>query len=181
MRDKLKPGDIGFARSHNNWLSSAISWFMGSKWSHCFLVLDPDEDRIYISETSSFEVWINYLEMYDKDPNAEYVIYSPRVGDADRKKIVEEAMKNHGQTYGYLQLVSLGIRALLRKMNIKIGNFIRTGLVCCHHVLYGYTHTDIKGFKGIDPESIDTEETYQLVMQNLNRFEKVAEKEYKGG
>lgn len=139
---------------------------MGSNWSHSFIVIDPDEDRTYISETSSFEVWINYLEMYDKDPNAEYIIYSPKISDEERMLIVEKAMETHGKTYGYAQLFSLGVRALLRKINIRIGNFIRWGLVCCHTVLYGYTHSSISGLRGIDPESIDTEELYQLVLKS---------------
>ena len=178
MKENLKPGDIGFSMTHNSWISKAIAWFMGSKWSHCFLVLDPDEDRTYLSETSNFEVWINYLEDYDKNPNVSYVIYSPKISDEQRKKIVKECMKNHGQMYGYLQFISLGIRCLLKKLGVKIPNLIRQGVVCCQHVLYGYTHTDIPCFKGIDPESIDTEDVYQMVIKEKNSFEKVAEKKY---
>jgi len=176
MIQQLRPGDIGFVMNNSRWISKAISWFMGSKWSHTFLVLEATEERVYLSETSDYEVWIGLLSEYKDDPNFSYIIYSPKISDEERNKIVTACLKNQGLTYGYLQLLSLGLRRLLMRIGIKIPNFIRMGLVCCAHVLYGYRHTSIPGFSNIDPESIDTEETYQLVLNNLDRFDKVEEK-----
>lgn len=185
LSSKLKPGDIGFIMHRDSWLSKAIAWFMGpsftkpSRWSHTFMVLDPDEDRVYLSETSSFEVWIGDLTTYLKNPNAEFEIYTPKLlSDAQRKQVALKAHENFGEVYGYLQLLSLGIRCILKKMHIRIPNFIKAGIVCSHNVVYGYQSTDIPEISGIDPESLDTEDLYQIVLRQKYHFEKVMEKKY---
>lgn len=176
-------GDIGFVMTHDNWISRTIAWFMGSKFSHCIMIIDGSSDRIYTTETTDFEVGIGILESYLYNPKVSIEIYRAKSLDENQvRMIISECLKNLWMTYGYLQLISLGIRRLLlRYFGIKIGNFFRQGVVCCGHVLTGYSKTDLPGISGIDPESIDTEEFYQLVTTVKDQkgnlvFERIAQK-----
>lgn len=169
------PGDIGFVMHKKNLLSRTIAWFMGSQWSHAFIVLEATPTRTYILETSDFEVMVSDLGVYLSDPDCHLVVYSPAgLSDLMRELVCQEAMKNLKSVYGYAQLISLGIRRLLMRVGIRINNFFRNGLVCCHVVTYGYRISRIPGLSGIDPESIDTEELFQIVDKSP-RFTKVME------
>lgn len=170
MIPELEPGDIGFLMHHDNMISKIIAWFMGSKWSHTFGVLFRIPSRTCLLETSDFQVVISTFERYLKNPNVELQIFRPvRLSREQLELIAEKAAETEGTIYGYFQLISLGLRRLLMRVGIKIPNFIRQGMVCTHPWLYGYRHSDIPGLAGIDPESIDTEEFYQLCL-NQNHF-----------
>ena len=161
---EIKKADIGFLIHRDNWMSRTIAWFMRSRWSHAFLIKHVTDEDVYTLETSDFEVTIGMLQLYVDDPNVELEIWSPKnIDDEERKRIVIESEKTYGTVYGYLQLVSFGIRCILKRFNIHIKNFIRQGMVCDHVVLYGYRISSIAKLRGIDPESIDSEELYQLV------------------
>jgi hypothetical protein len=160
----LKPGDIGFMMTHNNVISKIFRWAMGSKWSHSFLVHEVTPRHVYTSETSDFEVQIHLLEVYLNNPHVSLEVWrKEELSEGERRRIAEQAVKkNLGDTYGYLQLVSFGLRILLRKVGLKIKNFIKQGTVCCGHVASGYHLAKIPGWE-FDPEGIDTEEMYQII------------------
>jgi hypothetical protein len=156
---------------------------MGSKWSHCGIVIDRSVDRTYTTETTDYEVAIGILESYLHHPKVSIEVYRAKSLDEEtRRMVVSECLKNLWKTYGYLQLISLGLRRLLsRYLGIKIGNFFRQGVICCGHVLSGYSKTSIPTIGGMDPESVDTEELYQLVTTLKDEkgklvFERVAQK-----
>ena len=156
--------DIVFVMHRKSWISRAIAWFMGSRWSHSALVVDPGF-RTWLCETSDFHVNVAALERYLEDPSVEVEIWGPRspLDSALAGQMADRALARYGEIYGYLQLFSLGIRRLLMRVGIRIPNFIRTGLVCTAIPLEAYRISGIPGLHGIDPESIDTEELYQLV------------------
>ena len=169
----MKPGDIGFIIHKDNWISKAIAWFMGSKWSHTFLVIDQSSKLTYTAETSDFEVTIGTVELYKLDPNVEMEIWTNDLMSEDEKQqSAAHAYKLYGMNYGYLQLISLGIRRLLMRVGIKIKNFFRFGIVCTAVPLEGMRHIKASGLYGIDPESIDTEELYQKIKKS-NKWRKV--------
>ena len=155
----IKSGDIGFAYHKTNLLSKLLKGAMGSQWSHNFIVFDEN----YVIETTSYKIQLwelkNYLESIEHD----VMIFSTDLTDQERYATQIEAIKHVNEVYGYLQLISFGIRRLLMKFGIKIPNFFRQGLVCSAVVLYSYNKTNNKLLSKIDPESIDTEEVYQLV------------------
>lgn len=173
---KLLPGDIVFSRDTTT-VSKIIQWFLGCKWSHVFIVLDPDEDHTYILETSSYEVWINTLESYDVDPNAEYAVYRADLPPKVRSVVVKKCFEQKGKSYGYLQLFSLGLRSLLKKMKIVIPNLLRHGVVCCHIVMYGFRHSGIPQFHGMDPEALDTADVYDRVREQRDYFKLIHSKD----
>lgn len=170
-----KPGDIVFTMSRSWWVPKAIAWFMQSQWSHAALIVEEGKICTYITEANRFQINFGWLEEYRDDPTASFAVYrATNISDETRLAIVDECLKNTGTVYGYLQLFSLGVRRLLMRVGVLIPNFIRQGMVCDQHVLYGYTKSGLPGFKDIDPESIDTEELYQLVLKS-GHFKKVAE------
>jgi hypothetical protein len=173
---KFLPGDIGFSMDHGNTISKIFKWAMSSKWSHSFLIQEQTPTRIYTSETSSFEVQLHCLESYIQNPNYEFEIWRHTgLTDQDRRRVADLAVaKTLGETYGYLQLFSLGLRIILRKFRIRMTNFIRQGIVCCGHVATGYHLAQIPGWVDVDPENIDTEEMYQSLP--YLGFERVAVK-----
>lgn len=157
----FKPGDIGFV--HNGAvISKIISWAMESKWSHSFVVIGEVHGVMMVLETSDYEVTIGPLSRYlDGRPLS---IYRLEELDEDERSIVcIKGLNLLGSKYGYAQLISLGIRRLLRKFGININNFIRSGLVCCAVPLYAYEF-----ILGVDPESIDTEDLFQKIKKSFN-------------
>lgn len=172
----LKPGDIGFLMHRDITISRIIARFMKSRWSHSFLVKDVTNTDIYLLETSNFEVVIGILDVYLIDPFTEIEIWSPVDCSKElREEMVIKARGLLGTIYGYFQLLSFAIRAILSEFNFKIPNFIRQGIVCCGVPLMAYSISNIKGLKGIDPESIHTEEFYKRV-KNSKQFNLVYHK-----
>lgn len=173
----LKPGDIGFVMHHDNPLSRAIAWFMGSQWSHSFIVFGECNGKILVVETSDLQVVINEADRYDTDPNVTMEVFRPM---ATTDRCLEAALKAqalNGTVYGFLQLFSFGLRRLLRRVGIKIPNFIRVGLVCDAVPLTGWYGSTIPDLKNVDPKSIDTEELYQIVSGNEAQFQRVYQKQ----
>jgi hypothetical protein len=176
----FKPGDVFFLIHSKNDISKAIAAFTGSKWSHAGMIMEKGDFATYTIETCDFNVWTNHFEKYLRDPYCLMEVYRPKMDSLDIGAVVRAAQATHGQTYGYFQFISLGIRGLLRVAGFLglakwLPNFIRQGIVCNQVVLTGYQYSGIPGLQGIDPESIDHEETYQLV-KNSDRFELVFEK-----
>lgn len=161
---ELKTGDIIFVMHNDNLISKLIAKAMGSKWSHSALVYGNMNGRALLCETSDFEVTLNWFDRYLKDKNVSLEVYRHKdhynVINGNEEVIQDMCDSILGKMYGYLQLISLGIRRLCK---LRIPNFIYSGLVCCHVVGYGLNVIKDSGFDGIDPESFDTEEMYQMI------------------
>ena len=163
MKSELRPADIGFAMTTSSWLSKAIAWFMSSKWSHTFMIAGELNEHTMTVETSDFEVYSAPFGHHLRTDKRVEVYRHKSLENKEAIEAVAQAMIHIGETYGYLQLLSLGLRRLLMRVGIKIPNFIRQGLVCCAVPLYGYKVTKVHPLNMIDPESIDTEELYQII------------------
>lgn len=171
----FKPADIAFVYKKGDLLSTILAWFMQSQWAHTATVLSPTSQYTFTTETSDFESTIGYIERYINDTNYNIEVWSPKgISDAERSSIANATLVvNYGGVYAYLQFISLGIRALLARIGIKIPNFIRWGYTCDELVLYGYsTQSSLPGFKGFDYKSIQTQELYEKVTQS-GLFERV--------
>lgn len=161
---ELKTGDIVFVMHHDNIISKTIAKAMGSKWSHSALVYGNMNGRALLCETSDFEVTLNWFDRYLKDKNVSLEVYRHKdhynVINGNEEVIQDMCDSILGKMYGYLQLISLGVRRLFK---LRIPNFISSGLVCCHVIGYGLNIIKDSGLDGIDPESFDTEELYQML------------------
>jgi hypothetical protein len=170
---QLETSDVGFLMQKNWLVARIIAWLMGSKWSHSFIIIESGVLATYICETTEYEVVISPLKKYIDDENVNLEVFRPKKGRHEQKiKSAMECMNQIGTSYGWFQLVSLGLRRILMRLGIRIPNFIRQGVVCNGVVLYGLRNIPIRGVEGIDPESIDTEELYQIV-SNSPDFERV--------
>lgn len=161
---EFREGDVCFAFGKKSWLSPIFAWFMRSRWSHVFVVREVTPRSTYIVETTSFESAINVIDSYLDASESKLQVWRPtRLTQEQLRAVTDACTAMYGTPYGWLQFVSLGIRALLARVGIKIPNFIRQGTICDQLVLYGYTRSDIPGLAGIDPESVETQELYELV------------------
>lgn len=164
---KLVTGDVVFVMHHGSLISKIISWAMGSKWSHSAIVYDNLAGKTLLCETSSFEVTLNWFNRYVSDKNTSIEVLRHHdwvnVISGNEAKIQKSCDSLIGVVYGYTQLISLGLRRLLR---LRIGNLFRSGLVCCHVVGYGLHELPGTGFEKVDPESFDTEEMYQWLKRD---------------
>lgn len=172
---KLNTGDIAFIMHHDNLISRTLSWFMGSKWSHCFLILGEYPQGTYILETSDFEVCISILDKYLIDEQCSIEIYSGGISKEEADVVTNKAMITLGDVYGYLHLLGLGIRRLFRKVGIKIGNPLKGGVVCCCVPMLGYQDSSIQDLAKSDWQDNDTEDLYQIV-KNSPQMKLVYEK-----
>jgi len=161
----FQPGDVAFIMHHNSWISKAFAWFMGSKWSHCFIIWESTEHNTYLLETSDYEVINSTLDKYLNDPYVEMSIYSRHdMSDEDRLYAMQLAQETClGTTYGYFQLISLAIRALLKKMGIQSVNWIRQGYTCNEVVLTALSSIHSSGLYQVDPKSLDTQDIFAFI------------------
>jgi len=174
MLEDTKPGDIIFVMHHDDLISRTIAWFMKSQWSHSALIIDNGKQFTFTTETNVFCVKHGTLEAYLEDDFTSLEIWSPiNLEEKIRNKIAKNSLDYVDKAFGWLQLISLGIRRLLMRIGIKIPNFIRQGLVCDHVILYCYKNY-ISDFPE-DKESIDTEELYQII-KNCGQFKKTFER-----
>lgn len=168
----FKPGDIVFILHKDNKLSRLIAGAMSSKWSHSAIVAGDFLGKTMLVETSDFQVTVNDLDRYIHDDNCNVEIYSPDCADNYRDIIAQQGYKLNGNVYGYLQLISLGLRRLFK---LRINNFFRQGLVCCHVVFYAYKDLGFK-ISVKDPEAYDTQELYEMVLSD-DKFKLLYKKE----
>jgi hypothetical protein len=165
---ELRPGDAFFVLHKDNWISRAIAWFMDSRFSHAGMILETTSQRIYTCETSDFEVAYFDFETYLKDPNVSLEVLRLPVSQDAGLQMAMEAAKYQRTVYGYLQLlVSFSLREIIRKVFHRvIPNFIRQGMVCCHVVLYACKKSGLPQLAAQDPEGLQTQETYDLLVAN---------------
>lgn len=166
----FKSGDIVFIMHSTSKLSRLIAWFMKSAFSHSALVsVESAHNKTLLTETSDFQVTLATLNRYIADPGVAIEIYrDTKLSIDERDKIGAVSFNQLGEWYGWLQLLSFAIRALVKRVTKRdIGNFIRQGRVCCAVVGYSYKEALPKHpLSQIDPECYDTEELRQFCIKN---------------
>lgn len=164
----LKTGDVAFVMHPDNIISKIIAWFQSSKWSHCFIVVEQTNQNTYLLETTDFEVANSTLDKYLMDSKVHMEVYSIEGPSDDERNAALEYAKQQcfGKVYGYSQFFSLGIRGLLKKVGIRIGNFIPWGWVCSEVVTVALTRLRIPYFGGLNPKILDAQDLYEKVLTN---------------
>ncbi len=161
----MNPGDIGFIIHNDNKLSKLIAWFMGSKWSHSFIILEETSLGYMICETSDYEIKYSFIDKYLKDNNCDMEIWT--LGQVNDEQIIyDNCQKIDGTRYSYEQLFSFAIKCVLNKIGIKIKNFIFSNFICCqvpYEALRG-TNIEIK----LEYKNFQTEELYKYCKENGN-------------
>jgi hypothetical protein len=168
----MKSGDIFFVMNHGNIVSKTIAGAMDSKWSHSGIIYEVGQLETYTLETNDWCVMHGSFDHY-LNGNYSFEVYRPKSTSAHALQATADQM--HGRVYPYWQLISFGIRRLFRMIGINIRNFWRGGQVCCGIVINYLKRTEITCVQPIQPEDIDTEELYQLVLKS-NEFELVLKK-----
>lgn len=169
-RALFKKGDICFVMHRDSWLSKAIAWFMSkswtksSSWSHTNFIMHVTDERVYVFESMDAQAGIGWVERYMNNPSVSMEIWSLDVmTDQDREAMVQAALPKYDAWYGFLQLISLAVRGIAKKLGGHVRNFIRQGWVCDELVLDSLKATSVKEFQKIDSKNYDTEDVYELV------------------
>lgn len=171
----IRPGDIGFSMYKRSRLSQLMGWFMQSKWSHSWMELGTLYEFPCVIETSDFEVTVSPFFKYYDTRSYRIEVWSPiNFTDEEREAVCKKALPLLGEVYGYFQLLSLGLRRILKRLGYRIPNFIKQGIVCCHVPMYAYKGSSIKSLSTLDDESLDTQELYEIVTLS-GHFKKVLE------
>jgi len=154
-----KIGQIGFVITKTNWLSRAISWFLGSPYSHAFLIINSTETI----ETDTKEVHIDSLIDHMTNPNKSCEIYETHnLSQKDKETILANAKSQLGTRYSYKKFLYLALYLLLKKIGIRISIRIK-GTVCDDVPAIAYKDTD---FNEIKETQKDLEELRQYIKKS---------------
>lgn len=169
---KPEIGDVVFVNHKRNVISKIFSNVMGSDFSHSGIIYGELNGEMVLLETNDYCVNINYMQRYIEDNNCliEVLRRVKPMTTLDKGLIVDHGKPLIGMLYGYLQLPFLALRRLFK---LKLRNFSRQGLVCCHVIGYCYQGIESPLYK-IDPESFDTQELYEMLI--LGKFETIYKK-----
>jgi hypothetical protein len=162
----IQTGDVLFIMHHDNRLSRLIASAMGSRWSHSARVYEPGTRNAYVIETSDLETTFGDVRKYLEDREVEMEVWRPEVPAQLQERSMDRGRYLIGGVYPVWQFISLGIRRLLRRIKVMIGNFLPIGYVCDQVVLYTLTDMPGTSFHGVDPQSMDTEDMYQQLVKD---------------
>jgi len=152
---------IGFsAPSSWNPLSWLIEKVTGSKWSHCFIVLDQSfgTDTLIIEESMLGGVKVNVLSEYQTGHKLElYEIKSISLPD-------QTSLQQYlGEPYGYLDMLGMAIAKIFRLKH----NPINKDMVCSQLVLKFLMATPLSNeFKSIDYSRATPEDLYEVIIKS---------------
>lgn len=159
MEGKL--GQIGFVVTKTNWMSRAIAWFLGSPYSHAFLIINETETI----ETNEKVVHIDSLIDHTTNPDKSCEIYEP-IGlfECEKDRILNAARAQLGIPYSYTKFAYLAVYLLLKKIGINI-NWSIGGTVCDDVPAVSYQETH---FDEVKDTRLDTEQLRQTLKGNPN-------------
>ena len=169
------PGDIGFVMHWDNPMSKVIAWVLslGAKdrsvrISHSFGIIGSWLGYHWCAETSDFQMGLNVLDRYEKDPHCSIEIWRhPDILEEDHVQLISQGIGLTGHLYAYLQMISMLVRRLFKLFGIEISNFITLGAgVCCSVPLYMHQNVPSSPLREIDPESIDTMDLRELLISS---------------
>lgn len=159
MKGKL--GQIGFVITKTNWMSRKIAWFLGSPYSHTFLVIN-ETDTI---ETNTNEVHIDSLVDHTTNPDKACEVYEPiRLMETEKASIEHCASSLVGIKYGYLKFAYCAFQLLLRKIGIRVTMSVH-GMLCDDVPAYAYINTNFNEVKDVRK---DVEELRQALISSPN-------------
>jgi hypothetical protein len=163
---KLKTGDIVFSTNINSKMSAIFRWFLGSQWSHAFIIVEQTATRTYAIQTTSFEIAVVDFELeYLLNSNEVFEVWSCELPEQERIAAVKKVVSKQLTIYGYLNFISLGIKGLLKKVGINIPVPFMIGPSCFSVLDYAYG--------GLFQKGMDTQDWYLAVQKNpyfrLNR------------
>lgn len=140
--ETLRPGDV-ILFSGESWISKSIKWFSDSEWNHvAFYVGDG-----YIIESTEAGVEKNSLEKRLKHVDKLLVRRCLLVSEEEIKKMIDYAEQVIYDGYDFLQLLSLGLYFLLRKIGIRWRLLVqnnRNRFICSELIYYLYLKIGIK-------------------------------------
>jgi len=128
-----------------------MRWFMGSQWSHCFVVAGEFQGRPLVIETSDFEVVYGHLNKYLDGRKIEFFTVSN--DQIQIEYAIKYAQSLIGTRYAWERLLSWAIKLKILKF---FPVFPKSNAICTDIPLTAWENV-LK----IKPKSINTEQLYQ--------------------
>lgn len=146
---------IGFSTNKLNFFSKAIQWWTKSRWSHCFLVLQPIGDNDYLIAEAAFHggVKFNLLSRYKTSHHDVELLPVPQ-------HCIECLLPYIGSNYGTKQILGFVISDLFKLKR----NVFTDDLVCSEFVYLWLINSQLANyFTGLDQNRITPQDIYQIL------------------
>ena len=179
----ITSGLIGFSYSPG-WLQRCIRFFTNSKWSHAFVTIDV-AGSTSVMEAGQFQVQVVPYHTHYKGVEHElYQIKQVTAWDKDdeadeRLALLTTFYALAGDRYGYLQCLWFVWRWLNDKLGRDISqqkNWFTRGVICdevVYYYLWNLSDAMHPLLSKFSPDTIQSEDLYQIVKSNPQMFEKV--------
>jgi len=176
-----RTGLIGFSVT-KGFISRAIQYFRGSKYSHTFIVFGPTPwgDDI-LGEAGTFGISLVPLQKYASE-KYKMELWEIDMSEVDSEKLNAATRKltgMAGKTYGYLQLVGFVWIWLMNKFGRRVDNPFEGGIICSEYSYYFLREVDYEMLNdlGLNANSIAPDHLRLLLMAD-NKAKVVARSDY---
>ena len=173
----ISTGCIGISNRPTGWYPRAVRFFTRSKWSHCFILANSYLERNCVLEADLKVQLVDFEKEYIKKVADSWRIYDPvQATSSEKNYAAAETFKEYnGQTYGFLQILGMAIRIMLRWLGISknMRNLFPSGVICSELVLYylkalGGEYED--AFKHLSLDETSPDDIYQVIYDNPKLF-----------
>ena len=128
-------GTVGFTRKKGNFISKAIRWFTGSKWSHTFIMYQVEPEPLVV-EAGIFEVLIDLPAKYDTHHYVTAYFEPAGFSSEEIERGIARVRSKIEVHYGWLQLLGFIPVVIFRRLfGLKISNPSKGGIICSELVL----------------------------------------------
>lgn len=121
-------GAIVFVHDKRGWFSRLVRKITGSSLSHVFVVTTAEEPALILNADVR-GVWVTSINKYLND-RFELTVFRPVLKVVQVEQGISRVYQLLEAQYGFLQVVGLGLMALLRGVWKKSKNPITRGVIC---------------------------------------------------
>ena len=168
-----KRGVVGFATNWHSQVSAIIRWFTQSNWSHSFIITDVIKDRTYLLEANYGGTDVRSWREYRDPTVVPTELWLPNASEeAIDSALAKTQAKFEGVTYGYLELLWIGVKISLAKAGWRVHDPVQQGAICSQ-VAWFYLHELFpQEFGHLDGRSVTPADLHRVVL-NSPSFTKV--------
>lgn len=171
----IPKGSIGFSASRTI-IGRIIKYFTKSTWSHCFVTTGKMCHVPFLAEATFPRLRVAPIEFY-QDKDQKFELWDIKHIDEETKRAaLEKLFGLIGTKYGTGQLVTASIPVLLKKIGIKAGNPIGSGIVCSEFDMLFLTEIGFD-LSFLKKDTVTPQDIYNIIAKNPNCV-KIAESDF---
>lgn len=165
----MKRGLIGVTTNLDSQVSAIIRYFTNSPWSHTFIVLDESIHNTYVLEANAGGTDIRSWGEYANPAVCPTDLYEPlATPEAIEKALTYTQNKYEGDTYGYFELLAIGVKIILAKLKFRWHDPVEQGAICSQ-VVWDYLRQLFPNeFSSLSGNSVTPADLYAIVSKSPN-------------